>query len=804
MKAEKALYNNKVVFIFVWVLVFLSVVLLVFVICFSPSYSYTRQVPRAEKGILDLTSWSFEKDGAVKLNGEWEFYWGQLLTPEDFAKKQSEEKAEMKDIWAIVPKSWNKYKLNGKTLSADGCATFRLKVKLKDTDNINVLGIKLATICTSYKLWINGNIRNSIGKVGKKKEEFSPGYFPDTVYFNWQNQNETGEADGINEIEIIIQVANFIHRRGGIWQPLILGTENQIKSLNERRLFSDIFIFSCLFIIGLYQIFMYFTSPKRLYMFYLGVFSLILSIRTLLLGEMYLVKLFPAVPQEIFLKIEYITLCLGLIYSTLYLESIFPGKLSKEICLIFKLSGIAYSVFVVFIPTRVLTRFVIVIQLTVIMAGLYFISAIKPVLKERKEKVFILAGTLLSLLFYGTIVNDILYFNEIISTGSYSSFGFFIFVLAHFLMISVRHTMAFSRAESASQHLAAINRLKDDFVIHASYQGDLYSSTLELNEVLDRLLIRLKSFVLFDCGVVMLKEDGEETDSLWEVGFRVVLRMGCFNANCSHRGKGGKTLIIPKDNPLIKTVLEKQRPVIIRDANNVSYCICENVECDKRSFLAVPIVNSGEVLGIIVLQKKEKNAFTEYDAEILYNFAAHSGIAIKNAKLFTEVKNLARIDDLTKLSNRRYFFELAEREFKLHKRYKNLQTLSMIMMDIDDFKKINDTYGHYLGDNVLRAVAEKCKKSLRETDIIGRYGGEEYTILLPHTGSEEAKSVAERLLSSIAECPIIFDDNEISVTVSIGVAVMDDSINTMQELLQKADTALYAAKKKGKNCIVLL
>jgi diguanylate cyclase (GGDEF)-like protein len=218
----------------------------------------------------------------------------------------------------------------------------------------------------------------------------------------------------------------------------------------------------------------------------------------------------------------------------------------------------------------------------------------------------------------------------------------------------------------------------------------------------------------------------------------------------------------------------------------------------------VPIVYDNEVLGIVLLQDKKKNAFSEYDAEIIYNLAAQSGIAIKNAKLFAEIKKLATIDDLTRLNNRRHFFELAEREFKLFKRYNNLESLSMIMLDVDDFKKVNDTYGHYMGDDVLRTVAEKCTETLRETDIIGRYGGEEYVVLLPYAGKQESQKVAERLKKNISEQPIIFNGISIYVTVSIGIAVLEDSINTLEELLKKADIALYEAKKKGKNRIVVI
>ena len=126
------------------------------------------------------------------------------------------------------------------------------------------------------------------------------------------------------------------------------------------------------------------------------------------------------------------------------------------------------------------------------------------------------------------------------------------------------------------------------------------------------------------------------------------------------------------------------------------------------------------------------------------------------------------------------------------------------MLDIDDFKNINDTYGHYAGDKVLKIVAKKCKESLRETDLIGRYGGEEFAILLPHTEKQEAAIVVERLRKSIADCRIPYGDRIISITVSIGLAVMDERMQTLDQLMIKADEALYIAKSNGKNCIISL
>lgn len=268
-----------------------------------------------------------------------------------------------------------------------------LKAKLKKTENTknnenteNIMGIKLPMIYTSYKLWINGTLYNSIGTVGKTRKEFSPKYFPDVVYFNLQNSGNDN-IDKNNEIEIIIQVANFMHRRGGICQPIVFGTAKQIKAIQVKRIFTDIFLFSSLMIVGFYQIFMYFTQRKNLYALYLGIISFILSLRTLLLGEMYLVSLSPAVPQELFLKTEYLTLCIGLVIYVFYMESLIPEQINRKIGLLFKTSALLFAIFVIVTPARIYNRLLAVIQLITILICLYFTIILKPkVLKEKKKQ----------------------------------------------------------------------------------------------------------------------------------------------------------------------------------------------------------------------------------------------------------------------------------------------------------------------------------------------------------------------------------------------------------------------------------
>jgi diguanylate cyclase (GGDEF)-like protein len=166
-----------------------------------------------------------------------------------------------------------------------------------------------------------------------------------------------------------------------------------------------------------------------------------------------------------------------------------------------------------------------------------------------------------------------------------------------------------------------------------------------------------------------------------------------------------------------------------------------------------------------------------------------------------KLRQQATTDPLTEIFNRRYFFEVAQQELERSQRYK--RPLSIIIFDIDHFKKINDTYGHNAGDEVLRKLTEGCAESLRENDIFARYGGEEFVILLPETDSDRAEQMAERMRKSCAETPLDVGVATVNQTVSFGVANLNGEKIDLDELLLRADKALYQAKEAGRNRVCL-
>lgn len=219
-----------------------------------------------------------------------------------------------------------------------------------------------------------------------------------------------------------------------------------------------------------------------------------------------------------------------------------------------------------------------------------------------------------------------------------------------------------------------------------------------------------------------------------------------------------------------------------------------------RSLVCLPLTSHANRLGVIYFFRKDRDHFLPDEIEILVIFAHLAAGAIENARLQEKTLNLAVTDKLTGLRNRRYFDQrLAE---EIHHAERLGTPLSLLMLDIDDFKLVNDTHGHVTGDRVLEALGSILAGQLWQVDIAARYGGEEFTIILPQTDVAAAEKVAERIRVKVTELQVPLPEHgRLGVTVSIGVASFPQCGNTAEGLVEYADQSLYEAKHAGKNCV---
>ncbi|AZO94450.1 diguanylate cyclase [Halocella sp. SP3-1] len=423
-------------------LIFIIILLCTFLLNFT-------SITKAE--IIDLSNYDLTEKN-INLNGKWEFYWKQLLEPTDFQEKNLEPSSIVE-----VPTAWNGYQLQDKKLPGMGYATYRLRIHIKN--NTDLIGLRIPPILTSYKLWINSKLIASAGKVGTSRVETDPQYLPQLAFFKPEEENE-----------IIIQVANFYHRSGGILQSIMLGEEKNILAENNKRLGYNLFLFGALFIMGIYHLIIYLYRKKSLSVFYFSLFCILLSIRTVLLGEYFFIYLFPDFNWELFNKLHTLSYYLSVYILIIFFKAVFSKYMKKTIV---KISVITVAVFILLVllsPARVYTYINPGYQLFTIIIIIYIIPVLYRVVLDEIIKMknicslYIVSGAVILLI---TVLNDILFFSilrydhhflkSFIIIGNLSSLGLLIFALTNSLALAVSFANAFNENEKMSIELQKLN-----------------------------------------------------------------------------------------------------------------------------------------------------------------------------------------------------------------------------------------------------------------------------------------------------------------------------------------------------------
>ncbi len=265
---------------------------------------------------------------------------------------------------------------------------------------------------------------------------------------------------------------------------------------------------------------------------------------------------------------------------------------------------------------------------------------------------------------------------------------------------------------------------------------------------------------------------------------------------------------VNKGEAIAGKVYEEGVPVIIKGLEDLSkYGVKPKTFYKSVSSVSVPLKIGDEVVGVLNLSDKENSMpFTDEDMFVVNQFASHAAMLIKLSECYSlseQMRELSITDPLTGLYNRRYFDVRLNEEYMRARRY-NLP-FSLAIIDIDDFKLFNDTEGHLAGDHILKEIAIIMSSTVRANDIVVRYGGEEFAIIMPQTSSAEAYKVAERLRQAVKNLipPTWKTFPRNAITVSIGVAMYPESGETIAELIRAADKSLYAAKIRGKDQTVV-
>ena len=315
--------------------------------------------------------------------------------------------------------------------------------------------------------------------------------------------------------------------------------------------------------------------------------------------------------------------------------------------------------------------------------------------------------------------------------------------------------------------------------------GATVSQTLNLEELLDSVLDNVLMVMGVEVGGIFLLD--KQTSKL-------LLK--------THRGMSPefarRVQVVSIGDGFIGQVAKLGKPILAEDVSADSKLSWMRKMGDGiQSFAAVPIMAKEKILAVMGVGSGKHREFPDWEMQMLDTIANQIGMAIENAQLYEHALELAFTDGLTGLYNRRYIMEQIEREFIRAQRSK--APLSLIMVDLDELKAINDRFGHHEGDGFLKEVARIVKVNTRASDVAARWGGDEFMLLAPGTDSRSASKIAERIRTQVERYKIKLEGEEVGITVSAGIVSYPAHASVVEELLKKADEAMYNAKRGGKN-----
>jgi len=388
-------------------------------------------------GLIDLSDWNFNREGRVELSGNYEFYWQQQLDSKDFLRVDRTD-----SLYQYVPSAWNGAIVDGEPIGGVGFATYRVNVLVSTRRE---LALKLPDFGTAYRLYIDGQEKFSAGVVGETAETTRPEYRTGVTLF----------VPRANRIEVILQIANFDHRLGGAWLPIVLGTPEQLLSLREDQLARDFILFGATLIIGLYNLVLFAMRRENRSNLYLGIFCMLLATRQLMVGDRFATQLFDVVPFELYVKFEYLGWYLAGNAFVAFMNNFFPKEFHRYAAYgLHGLFGVG-ALIVLLAPVIISSQIVPVFQVVTIMAlGYGLISLLLATLRKRDGALILL---LAYGLFFGAIISDILVNAGFLTNILVLDVGLFVFVLLQSILVSYQFSQSFKTIELQKSQLVATN-----------------------------------------------------------------------------------------------------------------------------------------------------------------------------------------------------------------------------------------------------------------------------------------------------------------------------------------------------------
>jgi putative methionine-R-sulfoxide reductase with GAF domain len=400
---------------------------------------------KIENGVLDLSNINFTiNNQSIKLSGDVEFYWNQLYTPSDFKNPDLLTSPEL----VKIPKSWTSYSINNEKLPSNGFATYRWWIDIKGISTDQILGIKIPSVFTSYKLWINGNLTAQAGTVATTDTEHAPRFLIDDIPFVIP-----GTTEKIQRIQVVIQVSNFSHRRAGLAWPSYIGSFETLKRESRNLDILNLLVIGIILIIGLNHIIMFLFRRKDVSNLYFGILSLVMILRNISTGDRLLAYIFPNISWEFLLSIDNFSGYCTIPFFALFIYNLYKNEFPTWIKNLMVGLGGLFGLFIFATPAAIFGKFNMIFELYLLVGGLYLTFGVLLIatFKGREGAIFTFIGMFF---LYATAINDVLSSMELIQTPYVAPYGLVTFMLLQSFTMTSKSGRAINQNEALSIELA--------------------------------------------------------------------------------------------------------------------------------------------------------------------------------------------------------------------------------------------------------------------------------------------------------------------------------------------------------------
>ena len=748
------------------VLILLSIII---IIIFYPQTSDYL----VSKGKLDLEKANIDKE-VIDLSGEWEFYEGKLLNKRYFTQNEK----NLKPTFVNVPHTWESKEDNKYSV-----ATYRLHLDSKKIYD----GIYIKYMSTQYKVFIDSKLIASNWDIDNQEKS--------------QYKNLLIQYPNIGKsVDIIVQVNNSVNFKSGFWQKMYIGEYNELLSMKNHGIFitSVIFGISIILIISLFILSIY--GGKRRNDEYLFLATIAIVIRLLVKDDLLISELIPNITTISIIYIQKISFIFIVEFIIMSLYQNIKTEFANYVKIFIAALNIVFIFLMAFLNTvsytNIFQYYNYFIVILVVLSFFYYLKVFKSKLVKNTDEKMIVFSLIIA--FIG--VHDILFFENIINSNFGYLFPYLIVILLVIIFLRKSHDYLNDKIElqrldnEVNLKIENMSRFKE-IIIAISKIKDI--DKFEEEEFAIRVFrILIRTIEKADAGSVYLARAGyvffidslgHNKEKLNEFKYKV------------------DDFTFPSENvELIKNINEDK-------INSET----EEIIIPSKESIVIGMSDEDEIFGAISLDisVNSSNNFDDDDLAIAQTISSVINGYYRNLK-YQKVKEhmmnierrklteKANMDELTKLFNKRYFYKIYEDTYNRMKLIN--QNITILMIDIDNFKNYNDTYGHLEGDECLKKVSSVLLKNTREQDIPIRYGGEEFIIILQKTDMEKSMMIAEKLRKKVRELNIVnyVDETKKHLTISIGVSTVKatSKIDRMR-LVEIADKALYESKDNGRDQI---